>query len=287
MDSLVSTEWLADEIGAEDLRIVDATWLSPEMKRDAAGEHAAAHIPGARFLDLGTLVDAGNPAPNMLPSEAMFADRMSAMGLGGDYRIILYDNSPYRTSARAWWMLDLFGVRRVAVLDGGWSKWRAESRATDAGGKTAQPADFHARADWSGVRSKADIESNIHTGDEQLLDARSAARFTGDEADPRPGVAPGHIPGALNLPYAQLFNRDGTWKRGDVLAAVYLEAGIDLDRPVVTTCGSGSPPRSCCLDCTCWKRTPLCTMAVGPNGAPTRQARNKPVKRAPDEQATA
>jgi len=239
MDALVTTEWLAGELGARDLRIVDATYVDAATGRDAAAEYDAAHIPGAVFLDLATLRDTDAELPNTVPGPAKFASRMQALGLGDGCRIVLYDSSPWRTAARAWFLLRLFGVRDVAILDGGIAKWRAEGRETAAGAETPRHRHFTPQPGDVAVRDLAAMTANLDSGAEQMVDARSAARFTGEEADPRAGVASGHIPGSKSLPYNRLFAADGTWKRGDALRAAFIEAGVDPDRPIVTTCGSG------------------------------------------------
>ena len=238
MDALVTTEWLAGEMGASDLRIVDATLLLDG--RDAAGEYEAEHIPGAVFMDLAGLADVNSDLPMMLPKAEKFASRMQSLGLGDGSRIVLYDNSPLKTSARAWWMLTVvFGAHGVAILDGGFAKWKAEGRDVAAGKEKLRHRHFTVWRDDTGVRTLDQMLANIDSKAEQVVDARSAARFTGAEADPRAGVAPGHIPDSFNLPYDQMFNADGTWKQGDDLRAAFVSAGVDLDKPVATTCGSG------------------------------------------------
>lgn len=239
MDALVTTEWLANELGANDLRVVDATLFMAEHGRDAAAEYDAGHIPGAVFMDLAELADSASPLPAMLPSPEKFASRMQSLGLGDGSRIVLYDDSPLKTSARAWWMLHTFGAHDVAILDGGIAKWKAEGRALATGKETLRHRHFTVWADTSGVRTLEQMKANVESGAEQVLDARSPARFTGAEPDPRPATHAGHIPGSKNLYYADLFNADGTWKTGDALKAAFDGAGVDLARPLVTTCGSG------------------------------------------------
>lgn len=240
MDALVSTEWLAGELGASDLRVVDASYFLASDGRDAAADYDAGHIPGAVFMDLGALADTASDLPLMLPSAEKFASRMQSLGLGDGSRIILYDDSPYKSAARAWWMLSrVFGAHGVAVLDGGLAKWKAENRPLEMGKQTLRHRHFTVWKDEKAVRDKAQIRANIDSKAEQLVDARGAARFTGEERDPRPGVAAGHIPGSLNLPYGQMFDADGTWKTGDALKAAFEQAGIDLSKPLVMTCGSG------------------------------------------------
>lgn len=239
MDSLVSTEWLANEMGASDLRIVDATKFLADHGRDAAAEYEAGHIPGAVFMDLGELVDSNASVENTLPPPEKFASRMQSLGLGDGSRIVLYDDSPLKSSARAWFMLTMFGAHEVAILDGGIAKWKAEGRPLAQGKESLRHRHFTVWQDDKNLRTKANMLANLHSKEEQVLDARPAARFTGDDPDPRPGIASGHIPGSMNLPHGQLFNPDGTWKTGDALASAFKDAGIDLDKPIVATCGSG------------------------------------------------
>lgn len=240
MESLVSTQWLAQELGASDLRVVDASLFLPADNRNPQADYEAAHIPGAVFMDLAEIVDASSPLPMMLPKAEKFASRMQSLGLGDGSRIVLYDNSPYKSASRAWWMLSqVFGAHGVAILDGGFAKWQAEGRPTESGKPAIRHRHFTVWKNEKAVRDKAQILANLESGAEQVVDARGAARFTGEEGDPRPDVASGHIPGAFNLPYGQLFNADGTWKQGEALRAAFEAAGVDLSRPLVASCGSG------------------------------------------------
>ena len=239
MDSLVSTDWLASELGASDLRIVDASYHLASAGRDACAEYEAGHLPGAVFMDLAQLVDKDAAVENTLPGAEKFASRMQALGLGDGSRIVLYDNSDIKSSARAWFMLKLFGAHHVALLDGGMAKWVAEGRPLEQGSRSLRHRHFTAWSDKSRLRDKAQVLANIDSREEQLLDARGAARFSGEEPDPRPAIACGHIPGARNLPFGAMFNPDGTWKDKPALRAAFEGAGIDLSRPVITSCGSG------------------------------------------------
>ena len=239
MELLVTTEWLAKEIGASDLRIVDASLFLPAMGRDAATEFETAHIPSAIFMDIAELIDPANPVDNALPSAEKFASRMQSLGLGDGSRIVIYDDSPIKSSARAWFMLTMFGAHDVAILDGGVAKWKAEGRDLESGKPALRHRHFTVWKDDSGVRSKADMLANLHSKAEQVVDARPADRFAGTEPEPREGMAAGHIPGSRSLPHGQLFNADGTWKRGDDLLAAFESAGIDLAKPMVASCGSG------------------------------------------------
>jgi thiosulfate/3-mercaptopyruvate sulfurtransferase len=237
MDALVSTDWLETELGSPDLRVVDATWLM-DGEGDAAAAFEQAHIPGAVFMDLKELADSGTNLPNMLPPAEKFASRMQSLGLGDGSRIVVYDQSPYKSAARAWWMLRTFGAHDVAILDGGFAKWRSEARAVESGKPQVRHRHFTAWNDAKGVRSIDQMKANVGARTEQVLDARGASRFAG-QAMERQGVQPGHIPGSRNLPYEQLFNADGTFKTGDALTQAFTDAGIAMDKPVVTTCGSG------------------------------------------------
>lgn len=242
MDALVTTEWLAGELGASDIRVVDATLITATFAGaadDARAAYEAEHIPGAVFMDLSELADSNTDLPNMLPPAEKFASRMQSLGLGDGSRIVVYDNSPYKSAARAWWMLKTFGATEVAILDGGLPKWKAEGRDLASGKETLRHRHFTVWKDAGQVRDIEQMKANVESGAEQVVDARSVARFTGEEPDPRPATHAGHIPNSLNLPYDQMFNADGTWKSGDALAAAFKEAGVDLDKPVVATCGSG------------------------------------------------
>ena len=191
-------------------------------------------------MDLATLNDPDDATPGMLPPDALMTQRSQALGINPDSRIIVYDNSPLHSAARGWWMMRLYGLgASVAILDGGLSKWVAEGRPTEAGIVTPTPGTAIAHRAAGQVRTKAELITNLATGAEQILDARGAGRFTGVEAEPRPGMASGHIPGSRNLPSPSLFNPDNSMKSGDELRALYADAGVDFDRPVITSCGSG------------------------------------------------
>lgn len=239
MEPLVSTQWLADQLGAPDLRVIDSSFFLPDEGRNARAEYEAEHIPGAVFMDIEEIADTSNPAPRMFPSEHKFASRMQSLGLGDGSRFVVYDNSPLHSSARAWWMLKLFGAHYAAILDGGMQKWKAEGRPVESGKPQVRHAHFTPAFDGRPVADKAFISSILGAGSHELVDARSAPRFAGEEAEPRPGLPNGHIPGSKNLPQGQLFNADNSWKQGDDLRAAFDGAGVDLAKPLVTTCGSG------------------------------------------------
>jgi thiosulfate/3-mercaptopyruvate sulfurtransferase len=236
MDDLVSTEWVACELGAPDLKLLDASWHMPSANRDPRAEYEAAHIPGARYFDIDAISDQDAACPHMLPSAANFAAAMSELGVTDDDRIVIYDDSALRTSARAWFMLRHFGARHVAILDGGLAKWRAEGRPLEGGYPPVEHAQFDAVPASQQVVDKAALRRGL---DVPVVDARGRGRFEGSEADPRPGVAPGHIPGARNLPYAALYRDDGTFKSREEIAAAFSAAGVDRAQPFVASCGSG------------------------------------------------
>lgn len=240
MDSLVSTEWLARELGADGLVVLDASFHLPAAARDPRAEFAAGHIPGARFLDLASLRDTASPLPNTLPQANRFAERMGALGVRPEDRVVLYDDSDIKTAARAWFVLRMNGMRDVAILDGGLSKWRSEGRAIATGEALAQGSPFATpRGDWGRVRSKRDMLANVSEQREQVIDARDAGRFTAAAEDAVHGLAGGHIPGARNLFYRDLYNADGTFKPEPELRAAFDRAGVDIAKPIVTSCGSG------------------------------------------------
>lgn len=237
--SLVSTAWLADHLGESGLAVLDASYHLPAASRDAAAEFAAGHIPGARFLGLASLYDAGSPVPYALPTPEQLADRLASLGVGPEDAIVIYDDSAIRTSARAWFALTASGRGKVAILDGGLAKWRAEGRPLENGSPAIVPASPASLAAPVRVRSKADMLANLDSKAEQVLDARGADRVFGTGVDPVHGVPNGRIPGARNLPYTAVFNPDHTFRAPDDLRAAFAGAGIDLGKPVTTTCGSG------------------------------------------------
>ena len=236
MESLVSTDWLAGHLGELGLTVVDCSWHMPATGRNGRDEFLQAHIPGARFLDIDAVSDASNPAPHMLPSAGDFAKAMEAIGIGSDDRLVVYDNSPLRTAARGWFMLRHFGAREVAILDGGLQKWAAEGRPVESGEAKPRANRFEAVERPGEIVAKQQILAGI---DIALIDARGVGRFEGVESEPRPGVASGHIPGARNLPFAALYNEDGTFRPREGLRRPFDEAGSDPERPFVASCGSG------------------------------------------------
>lgn len=239
MDSLVTCQWLVEDMTASDLRIVDASMHLPDAGRDAAADFAQGHIPGALFMDLASLVDSDAPVENTLPSPEKFASRMAALGLGDGSRIVLYDDSAIHSAARAWFMLKLFGAQNVAILDGGLGAWKALGEELSTETREHRSRHFTAWQNSKALRSKAQMLANLQSRAEQVVDARGAARFAGTAPEPRPGMQAGHIPGAINVPYTTLYNPDGTFKDKAGIRAAFEDAGVDLAKPIVTSCGSG------------------------------------------------
>ena len=239
MDSLVSTERLTEDLGDADLLILDASSHLPAAARDAQAEFENGHIPGARHLDLASFKDANSPVPNALPTADQMRERLGSLGWTQGKRIVIYDDSDVKTSARAWFALRRAGVES-AVLDGGLGKWKAEGRALERGSADVEPdSPRPLRTDESRVRSKADMLANIVSHREQVIDARDAERFTAASADTKHNLPGGHIPGSRHLWFRDLYDPDGTFKTEGELRRAFERAGVDLSRPIVTTCGSG------------------------------------------------
>jgi thiosulfate/3-mercaptopyruvate sulfurtransferase len=239
MDAVVTTEWLGKHLTDPDVRIVDGTWHMPQAKRGPRAEFEAAHIPGAVFFDVDAIADRTTSLPHMLPSAEEFATAVGALGIGSGDRVVVYDVRGVVSAARVWWTFRAFGHDAVAVLDGGLRKWQAEGRPVEGGPAAPARRTFTARRRPELVRDLEAMRANVTSRAAQVLDARSAGRFAGTEPEPRPGLRGGHIPGSLNLPYETLYRADGTLKPTDELRAAITGAGVDLARPVVTSCGSG------------------------------------------------
>ncbi|WP_379922231.1 sulfurtransferase [Erythrobacter sp. R86502] len=239
--ALVSTQWLADAMKASPPAVLDASYHLPAAERDARAEFTAAHIPGARFLDLATLFDPDSAVPYAMPTPEQLAERLAALGVAPETAIVVYDDSAIRTAARAWFVLTASGRDNVAVLEGGLGKWRSEGRVVQSGDQPLSPAAAAAATLTPArrIRSKADMLANIAQPREQVLDARGADRVFGSGIDPIHGGPNGRIPGALNLPFGGVLNSDGTYRSPDEIRAALTAAGIDLSQPVTTTCGSG------------------------------------------------
>lgn len=238
-DTLVSTDWLASHLNAPDVRVLDASWYMPADNRNPREEYAAAHIPGARYFDIDEISDRKSPLPHMAPPVELFISRMRAMGIGDGHRVVVYDTAGLFSAARVWWLFRLFGKRDVAVLDGGFPKWQAEGHPVEDVAPVQRDRHFTARRNASLVRDVTQVAASSKLGDEQIVDARSPGRFSGEEPDPRPAMRSGRIPGSLNVFYRDVLNSDGTMKDQADLLSVFEAAGVDLNRPVITSCGSG------------------------------------------------
>ena len=242
MDALVTTEWLANELGANDLRVVDATYFgsvpgSPDG--DPAVAFEKAHIPGAVFFDIDANADRTVDLPHMLPTPEAFAAMAGRLGLSRDATLVAYDSLGIRAAARVWWTLRVMGFPEVRVLDGGLKAWRAAGLPLEAGDVTLVATRLEPRFDAELVRNVDDVRAILESGSAQMVDARSAARFRGEAPEPRAGLRSGHMPGARNVPFDALLTAEGTLKSADEIARLFQAADVDLNRPVVTTCGSG------------------------------------------------
>lgn len=236
---LVSTDWLGERLNAPDVRILDATTYLPTDGRDGRQLYEQAHIPGARFFDIDDVSDDHSPLPHMLPPVEKFVSRVRRMGIGDGHRIVVYDQQGIYSAARVWWMFRLFGHEDVAVLDGGLPKWQAEGRPVDDIDPDPRERHFTGRRNASMVRDVTQMARAVKLRDEQIVDARAAGRFRGEEIEPRKGLRSGHIPGSVNVPFKELLNDDQTMKSPDETRAIFEAAGVDLTKPVATTCGSG------------------------------------------------
>lgn len=236
----VNPDWLAARLGRPEVVILDASWYLPVTRRSAREEYLAGHIPGARFFDLDQASAPGTDLPHMLPSDEGFARYAGSLGIGSSAEVIVYDGSGNNLSAaRAWWMFRAYGHERVRLLDGGLARWKGERLPLEAGDVTPLPASFTARLDPTLVRSRAEVQAALASGAAQVLDARSAGRFSGREAEPRAGLPSGHMPGALNLPFNELVGPGGVALEVEAVRHRLREAGITFDRPVIASCGSG------------------------------------------------
>jgi len=235
MKNLVSTDWLAAHLG--DVRVVDASWYMPDEKREPAKEFEAGHIPGAVFFDIDGIADHSVNLPHMLPSPGEFSRAVGALGIGDGETVVVYDGSGIFSAPRVWWTLKAMGHKNVKVLDGGFPKWKREGRAIETGPAQPQTKFFTAILKQALVRDFDAVMGVVKDKSAQIVDARSAARFKAEEPEPRPGVRGGHMPGALNVHYRRLITDDGTLKSPEELRAAF--DAVDLDRPLVTTCGSG------------------------------------------------
>ena len=239
-DPLVSTEWLAAHLNDPGVKVIDASFKMPGVLPLPKDDYLASHIPGAVFFDVDAVSDHSNPLPHMFPDAGQFGRDVGALGVSNDDTVVLYDSGGWVAAPRAWWMFLSFGHKNVRILNGGLKKWVAESRKVESGMVTAKPGKFSATFDARRTRSMQQMIANVASRAEQVIDARANERYQGKVPEPRPGIRSGHIPGSLNLPYNKLFDAaTGTMKSLDELKAAFLGAGVKLDAPIATSCGSG------------------------------------------------
>lgn len=240
IEGLVSAGWLAGHLDDPRVKVLDGTYHLPTAKRDGNAEFLERHIPGAMRFDIDDVCDPDDPLPHMIPSAERFAEKVGALGIGNDDVVVVYDVYGLQSAARTWWMFRLFGHDRVAVLDGGLPAWTAAGGALAAGAATPKPTSFSATLRPELVRRREDLLANIDGGAEQVADARSAGRFTGEEPEPQAGMRSGHIPGSRSLPFTNLLDpKAKTVLPAAELQAVFDRAGIDPSKPTVASCGSG------------------------------------------------
>ena len=237
--TLVSTAWLAAHLKDPDLRVLDGSWYLPTMQRNARAEYEAAHIPGARFFDIDDISDHRSELPHMVPPVEKFLSRMRAMGVGDGHQVVVYDGAGLFSAARVWWLLKLMGHDDVAVLDGGFPKWKADGHPTEDMPPIIRDRHMMVRRQNHLVKDVTQVAAASKLGDHEIIDARAPGRFRGDEPEPREGLRSGHIPGSKNVYFHSLLSQDGTLKDPDALRAIFQAAGVDLAKPAITSCGSG------------------------------------------------
>jgi len=237
--TLVSTDWLAQHLKDPDLRILDASWYMPQSGRNAQAEFAAGHIPGARFFDIDEISDHRSELPHMAPPVEKFMSRMREMGVGDGHQMVVYDGAGLFSAARVWWLFRLMGKTDIAVLDGGLPKWIAEEREVEDLPPIVRDRHMTVQRQAHLTKDVTQVAAAAKLGDYTIVDARSSARFRGEEEEPRPGLRSGRIPNSVNVPYPDVLNVDGTMKSVDALKPIFENAGVDLGKPAITTCGSG------------------------------------------------
>jgi thiosulfate/3-mercaptopyruvate sulfurtransferase len=235
---LKSTEWLAGELGKPNVVVIDGSFYLPIQKRDAKAEYLAAHIPGAVFFDIDAVADHSSDLPHMLPGPDQFDEAAGALGIGENDTIVVYDASGLYSAPRVWWTFRIFGAKNVFMLDGGLAAWKAEGRKLEAGAVKRAPRSFNAEMDTAAVAMVADVQMALNDGSAQIVDARSAGRFAGKEPEPRAGLRSGHMPGSFNVPFGEIIE-NGRLVAPERIAAAFKKGGVDLDKPMITSCGSG------------------------------------------------
>ncbi|MBD3679900.1 MAG: 3-mercaptopyruvate sulfurtransferase [Rhodobacteraceae bacterium] len=237
--TLVTTDWLASHLNDPDLRILDASWYLPGVDRNGRAEYEAAHIPGARFFDIDEISDHRSELPHMVPPVEKFMSRMRAMGVGDGHQVVVYDGAGLFSAARVWWLFRLMGKTDVAVLDGGFPKWQAEGRPIEDLPPVVKDRHMTVQRQNHLVKDVTQVAHAAKLKDHEIVDARAPERFRGEAPEPRPGLRSGHIPGSKNVPFKVLLNDDNTMKDPEDLKAAFVAAGVDLSKPVITSCGSG------------------------------------------------
>jgi len=235
---LKSTEWLAAELGKPNVVVVDGSYYLSTQKRDARAEYLTAHIPGAVFFDINAIADTSIDLPHMLPGPEQFGEQVGALGIAETDTIVVYDGTGIYSAPRVWWTFRIFGAKNVFILDGGFPAWKAEGRKIEAGAVKREPRGFKAEMDTGAVAMASDVQMALNNGSAQVIDARSAGRFSGREAEPRTGLRSGHMPGALSVPFTEIIE-NGRLASPEKIAAAFKKAGVDTDKPMITSCGSG------------------------------------------------
>lgn len=235
---LKSTNWLAGELGKPNVVVVDGSYYLSAQKRDAKAEYIAGHIPGAVFFDLNAIADHSTDLPHMLPGPDQFGEAVGALGISERDTIVVYDGNGLYSAPRVWWTFRIFGAANVFILDGGMPAWQAEGRPLEAGEVKRPPRRFNAEMDTGAVAMHSDVQMALNSGSAQVVDARSAGRFAGREPEPREGLRSGHMPGALNVPFTEIVD-NGRLAGRERIAQAFAKAGVDTDKPMITTCGSG------------------------------------------------
>ena len=235
---LKSTEWLAGQLGKPEVVVVDSSYYLTTQKRDAMAEYLAGHIPGAVFFDINAVADHTTELPHMLPGPSQFGEQVGALGIADTDSIVVYDGTGLYSAPRVWWTFRIFGAKNVFILDGGLPAWKAEGRPLEAGAVKRAPRTFKAAMETGAVAMVDDVQMALNDGSAQVVDARSAGRFGGHEPEPRPGLRSGHMPGSLNVPFADILE-NGRLVSKEKIAHAFTNAGVDLDKPMITSCGSG------------------------------------------------
>ncbi|HTK13327.1 MAG TPA: 3-mercaptopyruvate sulfurtransferase [Xanthobacteraceae bacterium] len=235
---LVTTDWLAGRLGKDGVAVVDSSWYLPAMKRDAKAEYREGHIPGAVFFDLDEISDRDIELPHMLPGPAQFGDQVGALGIGKTDTIVVYDGQGLFSAPRVWWMFRIFGAEKVYILDGGLPQWKAENRPLKSGEEKPAQKTFEAEMDTHAVAMLADVQMALADGNTQVVDARASDRFKGTAPEPRPGLKSGHMPGSFNVPSSTV-TENGRLLDPERLKKVFAAGKVDLEKPIITSCGSG------------------------------------------------